>query len=115
LNSPQEYEWNSNDKYRFCLDIRKVNSSSKQDAYLLPNINGIFDKLHSARYISAIDLSRAYFQIPLVKENHEITFNVSVKIYIILRECHTVTGALATFQRLLDRLISPEMEPFAFT
>ena len=35
-------------KYRFYLDFCKVNSVSKKDAYPLPNMNGILDKLRSA-------------------------------------------------------------------
>jgi len=70
-----------NGKYRFCLDFRKVNSVSKKDAYPLPNMNDILDKLRSARYIFTINLSQAYFQIPLAKNQ--------AKAFIILRECRT--------------------------
>nr|XP_012235715.1 PREDICTED: uncharacterized protein LOC105679947 [Linepithema humile] len=103
-------------KYRFCLDFRKVNSISKKDAYPLPNMNGILDKLRSASYISTIDLSQAYFQIPLARESREITaFSVPGKgLYHFTRMPYGLTGAPATFQRLLDKLIGPEMEPFAF-
>ena len=106
----------SNGKYRFCLDFRKVNSLSKKDAYPLPNMNGILDKLRSARYISTLDLSQAYFQIPLAKESREITaFSVPGKgLYHFTRMPYGLTGAPATFQRLLDKLIGPEMEPHAF-
>ncbi|XP_015438093.1 PREDICTED: uncharacterized protein LOC107193203 [Dufourea novaeangliae] len=70
---PSSSEWSSpivmvkkaNGKYRFCLDFRKVNSVSKKDAYPLPIMSGILDKLRAARYLSTIDLSQAYFQIPL--------------------------------------------------
>lgn len=62
-----------NGKYHFCLDFRKVNSVSKKDAYPLPNMNGILDKLRSARYISTRDLSQAYFQIPLATDSREIS------------------------------------------
>lgn len=105
-----------NGKYRFCLDFRKVNSVSKRDAYPLPNMNGILDKLRSAKYISTLDLSQAYFQIPLAKESREITaFSVPGKgLYHFTRMPYGLTGAPATFQRLLDKLIGPEMEPHAF-
>jgi len=60
---PSYNEWSNpivmkkpNGKYRFCLDFRKVNGVSKKGAYPLPNMNGILDKLRSARYISTIDL-----------------------------------------------------------
>ncbi|KMQ84279.1 reverse ribonuclease integrase, partial [Lasius niger] len=105
-----------NGKYRFCLDFRKVNSVSKKDAYPLPNMNGILDKLRSARYISTIDLSQAYFQVPLAKESREITaFSVpGMGLFHFTRMPYGLTGAPATFQRLLDRLIGPEMEPHVF-
>ncbi|XP_039309912.1 uncharacterized protein K02A2.6-like [Solenopsis invicta] len=103
-------------KYRFCLDFQKINSISKKDAYPLPNMNGILDKLRPAQYISTIDLSQAYFQIPLAKESREITaFSVPGKgLYHFTRMPYGLTGASATFQRLLDKLIGPEMEPHAF-
>ncbi|XP_029163431.1 uncharacterized protein LOC114934886 [Nylanderia fulva] len=121
---PSHSEWSNpivmikkpNGKYRFCLDFRKVNDVSKKDAYPLPNMNGILDKLRSARYISTIDLSQAYFQVPLANESREITaFSVPGKgLYQFTRMPYGLTGAPATFQRLLDRLIGPEMEPHAF-
>ena len=51
---------------RFCLDSRKLNKVTKKDSYPLPYINFIFDNLKGARYISSIDLSKAFWQIPLV-------------------------------------------------
>jgi len=111
---------NSNEKakrkYHFCLDFRKVNSISKKDAYPLPNMNGILDNLRSARYISTIDLSQAYFQISLATDSREITtFSVLGKgLYHFTRMPYGLTGASTTFQRLLDKLIGPEMEPHAF-
>jgi len=103
-------------KYRFCLDFRKVNSVSKKDTYPLPNTNGILSKLRSARYISMINLSQAYFQIPLTKDSREIAvFNVSGRgLYRFTRMPYGLAGAPTTLQRLLDELIGPEMEPHAF-
>ncbi|XP_025270381.1 uncharacterized protein LOC112639720 [Camponotus floridanus] len=105
---PSYSEWSNpivmvkkpNGKYRFCLDFRKVNDVSKKDAYPLPNINGILDKLRSARYISTIDLSQAYFQIPLAKESREITaFSVPGKgLFHFTRMPYGLTGAPATYK-----------------
>jgi len=105
-----------NEAYRFCLDFRKLNSVSKKDAYPLPYMNAILDKLRSSRYISTIDLSQAYFQIPLEKNSRELTaFTVpGRKLFHFTRMPYGLTGAPATFQRLLDKLIGPEMEPHAF-
>lgn len=103
-------------KYRFCLDFRKVNSISKKDAYPLSNMTVILDKLRAARYISTLYLSQAYFQIPLAKKSREITvFRVPGKgLYHFTRMPYGLTGTPATFQRLLNRLIGPEMEPHIF-
>ncbi|KMQ83753.1 reverse ribonuclease integrase, partial [Lasius niger] len=121
---PSNSEWSSpivmikkpNGTYRFCLDFRKLNAVSKKDAYPLPYMNAILDKLRSARYISTIDLSQAYFQIPLEEGCRELTaFTVPGKgLYHFKRMPYGLTGAPATFQRLLDRLIGPEMDPHAF-
>lgn len=67
---PSKSEWSTsivmikkpNGNYRFCLDSRKLNSVSKKDAYPLPYMNSILDKLTSAQYIFTIDLSQAYFR-----------------------------------------------------
>lgn len=121
---PSQSEWSNpvvmikkpSGDYRFCLDFRRVNQISKKDAYLLPNMTGILDKLRAARYIMTLDLSQAYYQIPLEKGSREITvFRVPGKgLYHFTRVPYGLTGAPATFQRLLDRLIGPEMEPHAF-
>lgn len=121
---PSHSDWSSpivmvrkpNGTYRFCLDFRKVNSVSKKDAYPLPYMSGILDKLRTAHYISTIDLSQAYLQVPLEKNSREITaFTVPGKgLFHFTRMPYGLTGAPATFQRLLDRLIGPEMEPHVF-
>lgn len=105
-----------NGTYRFCLDFRRVNQVFKKNAYPLPHMTGILDKLRSARYISTLDLSQAYFQISLAKESREITaFSVPGKgLYQFTRMPYGLTRAPAIFQRLVDRLIGPEMEPHAF-
>ncbi|KMQ83921.1 polyprotein [Lasius niger] len=121
---PSKSEWSTpivmiekqNGSYRFCLDFRKLNAVSKKDAYPLPYMNAILDKLRSAQYISTIDLSQAYFQIPLEQNSRELTaFTVPGKeLFHLKRMPYGLTGAPATFQRLLDRLIRPEMDPHAF-
>ena len=61
------------DKYRFCIDFRKLNAVSKAGAYTLPYMDAILRKLRSARYISTLDLNAAYHRILLTPESKELT------------------------------------------
>ena len=102
--------------YRFCLNFRKLNAVTKKDAYPLPQMTGILDKLRGAGYISKIDLFKEFLQIPLDPDSREKTaFSVPGRgLFHFKRMPFGLTNAPATFQRLLDRLIGPEMEPHAF-
>ena len=77
---PSNSDWSSpivmvkrNGKYRFCLDFRKVNEVSKKDAYPLPYMSVILDRLRAAKYISTLDLAKAFHRVPLTPESKPIT------------------------------------------
>ncbi len=50
---------------RFCVDYRKVNAVSKFDAYPMPRVDELLDRLGAARFYSTLDLTKGYWQIPL--------------------------------------------------
>ena len=68
LIEPCESEWASlivmvsrqDNSFRFCLDYRELNDVTRKDAYPLPKIVAILDRLSRNRFISTIDLSQAY-------------------------------------------------------
>ena len=103
--------------YRLCIDFRKLNEVAEKDAYPMRNMSDILDRLRSVRYISKIDLSQAFHQIPLSEDSKQYTaFAVPGKgLFQYKRMPFGLSGSLASFQRLLDRLITPEFEPYAFT
>ena len=121
---PSDSPWSSpivivpkkNGKFRFCIDYRKVNEVTEKDAYPLPQINAILDRLREARYISSIDLQNGYWLVPLTKDSKPITaFTVPGRGLFQFRVMpFGLHSAPATFQRLLDRIIGPDMEPRAF-
>ncbi|XP_043064323.1 uncharacterized protein LOC122320261 [Drosophila ficusphila] len=105
-----------NGEARMCIDYRQLNENSIPDAYPLPRIHHILERLRNARYISTLDLKNGYWQIPVAPDSRECT-------------AYTVPGrglfhwkvmpfglhsAPATFQRALDTVIGPDMEPHAF-
>lgn len=63
----------STGKFRFCIDMRKLNDASIKDAYPLPRINAILEKLRHAKQISTLDLYRGYWQVPLEAKSRPIT------------------------------------------
>ena len=70
-NNPTIFVPKSDGTLRFCLDSRKLNSITKPDAYPLPRITTILDSLRDANYLSSIDLSAAFWQIPLDPSSRE--------------------------------------------
>ena len=59
--------------HRTCIDYRPPYKVTKKDAYPLPNMDSILDKLRGARYLSKIDLKAAYHQIPMARESKKYT------------------------------------------
>lgn len=110
-NNPIVMVRKKDNKYRFCIDFRKVNEVSMKDAYPLPFINSILDKLREARFISTLDLRSSYWLIPLTDNSKPITaFTVPGRgLYQFKVLPFGLHSAPSTFQRLLDQIISPEM------
>ena len=121
---PSKSPWSSpvvmvkkpNNEYRFCIDFRKVNQVSKRDAYPLPYVSTILDRLHSARVFSSIDIKSAYWQIPLAEESKEVTaFTVPGKgLFHFRRMPFGLHTAPATWQRFVDTTLGADLEPWAF-
>lgn len=109
-NNPTLMTPKANGELRFCLDSRKLNAVSKHDAYPLPYISQILDRLRDAKYLSSIDLSSAFWQISLDSASKEKTaFTVPGRgLFQFKRMCFGLTGAPATQQRLMDKLFGPD-------
>lgn len=111
---PCESAWSSpvlivnkkNGQPRFCLDSRKLNSVTKRDAYNLPYVAEILDNLRDAKYLSSVDLSKAFWQIPIVPEDRDKTaFYVPGRGTLRFKTtAFGLTNAPATQQRLVDSL-----------
>lgn len=82
----------------------------------MPRINSILERLREARYISTLDLKSGYWQIPMAKQSRECTaFTVPGRRLFQWKVMpFGLHSAPATFQRALDQVIGPDMEPHAF-
>ncbi|CAM4688681.1 unnamed protein product [Lepidochelys olivacea] len=90
---------------RFCNDFRKLNKVSQFDTSGR-QANRLIGK---GRFLSTLDLTKGYWQIPLAKEAKEKTaFSTPEGLYqytVLLP--FGLHGAPATFQRLTDNLLHP--------
>jgi len=91
----------------FCVDYRKLNSVTIQDAYPLPRIDESLDALAGSKYFSTLDLLSGYWQVLLSPEPQE-------KAAFITRDGlwrwkvlpFGLTSAPATFQRLMEQVLN---------
>ena len=99
-----------------CVDFRNVNAVTKHDAYPLPRINVLLQKLGKAKYFTKIDLASGFHQVPVRKEAREITAFCTPQP--INGHSHFqwkvmpfgLVNAPATFQRLIDSVLSGLMD-----
>ena len=88
---------------RFCVDYRCLNKLSQGDAYPMPRIDELIDRLGKAKYISTLDLARGYWQVPMAeKDRHKTAFATPYGLYQFTVMLFRLQGAPATFQRIMD-------------
>ena len=91
---------------RFCADYRALDRIAKFDAYPMPRIDEIIDRLGGARYISTLDLTRGYWQVPLAEDSVlKSAFTTSFGLFEFLVMPFGLHGAPATFQRMMDNIL----------
>lgn len=54
---------------RMCVDYRALNKMTKRDAYPIPRIDDLLDRLTNATIFSKIDLSQGYHQVEIKPED----------------------------------------------
>lgn len=122
---PCESPWSSpvlltpkkNGELRFCLDSRKLNAVTVKDAYSIPYISEILDNLRDAKYLSSLDLSKSFWQIPIREEDRcKTSFYIPSRgTYQFTSMAFGLTNAPSTQQRLVDMLFyGPEFEHKVF-
>ncbi|GFX42987.1 retrovirus-related Pol polyprotein from transposon 297 [Trichonephila clavipes] len=52
---------------RPCVDYRRLNEITRAEFFPLPNMEEIVEKVSAAPYVTVMDLSKGYFQIPLTQ------------------------------------------------
>ncbi len=93
---------------RFCNDFRRLNEVSEFDGYLMPRVDELLDRLWRAWFISTLDLTKGYWQVPLTEHAKPKTAfstpNGHWQYRVLPFGLH---GAPGTFQRMMDILLRP--------
>ena len=91
---------------RLCVDYCRLNSASLTDACPMPRIDDMIDQLGKASFITMLDLTRGYWQVPVANDDrHKTAFIIPFGLYHFKRMLFGLQGAPATFQHMMDRLI----------
>lgn len=115
-NSPVLLVKKKSGEYRFCFDGRRLNSVTKTDAYPLQRVDRILSMLRDAKFISSIDLRKAFWQIPLDSASREKTaFSVAGRgLFHFKVVPFGLKNSAQCQQRLMDAIFGPELEPKVF-
>ena len=85
---------------KFCIDYRKVNDP-------LPRVDDTLDTLVGSKYFSTLDLASGYWQVEAAENNQpKMAFTTPVGLFQYRVMPFGLCNALATFQRLMDRVLS---------
>ena len=91
---------------RLCVDYRRLNGVSEADAYPMPRVDDLIDRIGSSCFISIVDLTRGYWQVPVAREAcHKTAFTTPFGLYQSNVMPFGWQGAPATFQRLMDHVL----------
>ena len=96
---------------RLCVDYRRLNSVSLTDAYPMPRIDDLVDQLGKASFISTLDLTHGYWQVPVAeRDRHKTAFITPFGLFQFKQMPFGLQGAPATFQQIMDRLVQGQHE-----
>ena len=84
---------------RLCVDYRRLNRVMKPDPYPMARVDDLLDRLGQAKYISTLDLTKGYWQVPVHPESRQQTaFITPFGKYQFLTMPFGLVGAPAVFQ-----------------
>ena len=92
-----------------CVDYSKtVNLFTELDAYPLPRIETLINKLAGYWIFSTFDLKSANYQLPLCEDKAFTGFEVNGRLYPFTWLLFGVTNGVATFMQAIDKFVDKE-------
>ena len=92
---------------RFCSDYRRLNQSTKKDAFPIPRTEDCLDAVAGSTIFSTMDITSAYHQIPVSeKDIPKTAFVTKYGLFEYVTMPFGLCNATATFQRLMELALS---------
>ena len=99
---------------RLCIDYRGLNEKTIFDPQPMPKLDDIFNKLGNARFISKIDCTKGFWQIPLEESTKEKSgFVTPFGHYQFNVMPFGMVNSGATFVRLMKSYWTEGLESFS--
>lgn len=91
---------------RPCIDYRKLNAVTRDQLYPIPNIEERVEIVSSAKFVSLLDLTRGYWQVPLSERASNYAAFISPRAtFLPLAMSFGLKNAPFCFSRLMDRVL----------
>lgn len=88
------------------MDYHKLNQVAKFDAYPMPRMEEMFEKIGPATVVSTLDLAKGYWQIPMALGSTEKTaFTMPFGLYELQVMPFGLHSAPTTFQRTIKHVL----------
>ena len=96
---------------RVCVDFRAVNALTSPDPYQMPRIEDILEQLAEASFLSKVDLTKGFHQIPIHCEDREKTaFCTPWGKFSYVYMPFGLRNGPAAFQRLMDVVLHEDLD-----
>ena len=106
--APAVYVRKKTGEIRLCVDYRALNKQTQKDAYPLPLIDEVQDRLTGSAIFSKLDLQSGYWQVPVDAEDQAKTAfspGPGMGLFQFRRMPFGLRGAPSTFQRLMNTVM----------
>lgn len=91
---------------QLCIYYRWLNNITCADMYPMPRVDELLDKIGQEQYITTLDLTRRYWQVPVAEELcSKMAFSKPLGLYQFKVMPIGLCEAPAMFQRLMDQLL----------
>ena len=88
---------------RLCVEYRELNAATKISPFPMQNSSNLRLKFGRAKYLTTLDLSKGYWEVPFETNSKEITSFLSpIGQYQWKVMTFGLSGAPATFQRTMN-------------